>query len=356
MSYLDPVGSLPFDFDNALGIPTPLPMKPTLPGPSPFLGMSGQTADNVATGLLGTLQGLQPINPRLGQGEQFAQALLRSAMGAWASPRVAAAQARKDESTKLHEANLKATEEHRNRLYQAGRDLRSERSRLAEIKAQAEAQASLRTPPKTPEQIRADSEAELLGQYDAKRKSGVPLVAQDRSEDGPGTGLTWKQISAMNALNNQINSNTDVKEFVLRRQGYDQVIAGSRENSAAGDLSVIYGYIRLQDPNAVREGEIRNVEQAQSYLRRYMNLPTKWRTGERLNPEFRKELASSATALYRSQLPNYRRRMDQFKAREIAMGLPPGLVTGDYESAEPEAGDNPGRSWFDANKPPGAAK
>lgn len=167
-------------------------------------------------------------------------------------------------------------------------------------------------------------------------------------QSGPGNELTWKQITGGNTIRQAMNSDPDVKDFVGRRQGYDQLVAGARQNTAGGDLAVIYGYIRLQDPNAVREGEIRNVEQAQSLLRRFTQLPTKWRNGERLNPAFRDELVRDATALYRSQLPNYERAMDMYKWQEAALGLPAGSFVRDFTSASPESA---GSDWFDDNAP-----
>lgn len=346
MAYgLDPVSRLPDLLHEQLGVfpPDPLPMP--APAPRGPFGMSGAMADNISSSLLATLQGMGPIDPRTSGGSQFAQAFLRSALGAVATPRVLAAHQRSEDTKRITEANLRATEEYRKQMSEAARDLR--KYGWEERKRREADEAAARE--KTPDAIRARARASALGEFDAKREAGVPLYTVPKP-DGPNGELTWKQITLMGGLGDDVRQDPDIKEFVLRRQGFKQVEAGASGNDAAGDLAMIYGFVRLQDPNAVKEGEFRNVEEAQGKLRQYTNLPRKWREGNRLTPEFRKELLVRARGIYESQLPAYDAAIQMHTRRARAAGIPPELILRDYTAAPPKTGD-----WFDQNAP-GAKK
>lgn len=133
MSYMDPVNQLPFAVSEGLGVPMPTPERPTLPGPAPGpFGMNPQVADMLAQAIYGSLQGMGPINPHARQADQFGQAFLRSALGAVAAPRVQAMGERKAEQQRIHEANLKATEDYRKQIGEAGKQLREHRFKMQE--------------------------------------------------------------------------------------------------------------------------------------------------------------------------------------------------------------------------------
>lgn len=74
---------------------------------------------------------------------------------------------------------------------------------------------------------------------------------------------------------------------------------GKGEPSAAGDMSLIFSYMKLLDPGStVREGEFANAQNAEGIPGRIMNLYNQARNGERLNPDQRKDFVNRAEQLY----------------------------------------------------------
>ncbi len=74
---------------------------------------------------------------------------------------------------------------------------------------------------------------------------------------------------------------------------------GESDPSAAGDLSLIFNYMKLLDPGSVvREGEFATAQNAAGIPDQAKNLYNRILTGQRLNPEQRKDFVSRAEQLY----------------------------------------------------------
>lgn len=73
------------------------------------------------------------------------------------------------------------------------------------------------------------------------------------------------------------------------------------EDSAVGDLSLIFGYMKMLDPGSVvREGEFATAQNAAGVPERVMNIYNKVASGERLNAGQRKAFKGQAEKLYQS--------------------------------------------------------
>lgn len=96
-------------------------------------------------------------------------------------------------------------------------------------------------------------------------------------------------------LRNEYASRTGTYQDV--KQAFGRVKAS--QESAAGDLSLIFNYMKMLDPgSAVREGEFANAQNAASVPDRIRNMYNKLINGERLNTGQRKMFASQAEALF----------------------------------------------------------
>lgn len=94
------------------------------------------------------------------------------------------------------------------------------------------------------------------------------------------------------------------KEYSDQTKGYQEVKAAysrvlASEDSAVGDLSLIFGYMKMLDPGSVvREGEFATAENAQGVPDRILNIYNRVRTGERLSPSQRSSFKGQAGKLY----------------------------------------------------------
>ncbi len=86
-------------------------------------------------------------------------------------------------------------------------------------------------------------------------------------------------------------------EFTAVRDGYRRVLA--TDKSAAGDLSLIFGFMKMLDPGSVvREAEFANAENTAGVPDRIRNLYNKVLSGERLNVNQRDQFKAQAESLY----------------------------------------------------------
>jgi hypothetical protein len=95
--------------------------------------------------------------------------------------------------------------------------------------------------------------------------------------------------------------NDQTKPYQEVKSAYGRVL--SSEDSAVGDLSLIFGYMKMLDPGSVvREGEFATAQNAAGVPERVMNIYNKVASGERLNKSQREAFKGQAKGLYNSAL------------------------------------------------------
>lgn len=96
------------------------------------------------------------------------------------------------------------------------------------------------------------------------------------------------------------------KEYSDQTKGYQEVKSAygrvkASEDSAVGDLSLIFGYMKMLDPGSVvREGEFATAQNAAGVPERIQNIYNKVISGERLNAGQRKAFKGQAEKLYQT--------------------------------------------------------
>lgn len=87
----------------------------------------------------------------------------------------------------------------------------------------------------------------------------------------------------------------DSKDYVTRLQAYQSIRAAAQNPSAAGDLALIFSYMRMLDPGStVREGEFANAQNAAGVPDQIRNAYNRMVSGERLNPRQRADFVRQA--------------------------------------------------------------
>jgi hypothetical protein len=95
------------------------------------------------------------------------------------------------------------------------------------------------------------------------------------------------------------------KEYSDQTKGYQEVKSAygrvlASQETAAGDLALIFNYMKMLDPGSVvREGEFATAQNAAGVPDRIKNLYNNLNKGERLNPEQRKMFGKQAEALFK---------------------------------------------------------
>lgn len=93
----------------------------------------------------------------------------------------------------------------------------------------------------------------------------------------------------------------ETQNFNVVQEAFRRVDAS--QDTAAGDLSLIFSYMKMLDPGSVvREGEFATAQNAAGVPERVVNLYNNLLTGERLNPNQRNSFRSQANSLFNAAL------------------------------------------------------
>lgn len=146
-----------------------------------------------------------------------------------------------------------------------------------------------------------------------------------------------------------------VKNFSLQTEGITRIVSAAQNPSPAGDLSLIFNFMKVLDPNSVvRESEFSTAEQASAWLQRSeglgMTVPRpvasairRASTGERMSEEQRADFVNTAANIYRGSQEQYENIRQQYAATAAARGFPldQALVDFAYSGDLPSAGTTP---------------
>lgn len=98
--------------------------------------------------------------------------------------------------------------------------------------------------------------------------------------------------------------------------------------TGAGDLSLIYSYVKILDPGSVvREGEIKLSREPTPLLTALMQRYSKAARGELLHPDLRRSYKEAAEQLFKAQLQTYQPVADEYGRLATQLGLDPSSVT-----------------------------
>jgi hypothetical protein len=154
----------------------------------------------------------------------------------------------------------------------------------------------------------------------------------------------------------EFTSQPEVRSFVQQTFALGRVISSAEEPSPAGDLALIFNYMKILDPGSVvREGEFATAQNAGSVDTRVRSLYNRLLEGERLTPVQREDFVSRAIRIYEGAETQYQSIADQYRANAEAAGLPVEQVIPDFtyageipRSVVPETPEGYSRSeWFD---------
>jgi hypothetical protein len=126
------------------------------------------------------------------------------------------------------------------------------------------------------------------------------------------------------------------KEFIDIRNSYSALQAVSANPSAAGDISIVFSFMKMLDPiSVVREGEQATVRNAAGIPDRIRNIYNKALTGEGLAPDQRQDILNQAKTLYDKASEQQERNSKTYINISERSGLDPNLVVPDITLAQP---------------------
>lgn len=142
------------------------------------------------------------------------------------------------------------------------------------------------------------------------------------------------------------------KDFPTTRDSYAKIKATASDTSAAGDLALIFSFMKILDPGSVvREQEFANAQNAAGVPDRVRNLWNQVLSGERLNTNQRSDFLKQAENLYKSQEAAYTKTKSEYEKIANKYGLDPTRIFADAIMSDADFNAN---RLIPAPPPPGS--
>lgn len=149
------------------------------------------------------------------------------------------------------------------------------------------------------------------------------LELEKLTKEATGQVLSDDDKKVFMDIKQRASVDPDIKGFIDIRDAYDRVQASAKDPSAAGDLALIFNYMKVLDPGSVvREGEFANAESSGSVPDRIWKTYNKVLRGERLSTDMRADFLDRAGRLYEPKERNYLQAVEEYKADAAYLGLP----------------------------------
>jgi len=165
-------------------------------------------------------------------------------------------------------------------------------------------------------------------------QNGKPLYQESNKGErkaipGQEGGGAFKQE---NTLRDEYNTLT--KDFRTVQDAFNKINGTS--NTGAGDMSLLYSYVKLLDPGSVvRESEFATAAASGSFGQQIQGAVSRIMSGERLPDSLRASFKAEAKRIYEGQKAGYDNAGKQYSDLARKAGIDPSSVVIPYDTAPP---------------------
>lgn len=183
---------------------------------------------------------------------------------------------------------------------------------------------------KFPQTIQAPPGVKVMGQSGRVVKTSPQGVGFIEGKPPVIGALTADQLRA--------DYEAATKPFITVRDAHLRIEATSEgEPSPAGDLALIFSYMRVLDPDStVREGEFATAQNTAGVPDQIRNLYNKLISGERLNPNQRQDFLRRSRQLFLKAQDQHKQTVNEFKRISSKVGIDPDIVIRDVTVSDQE--------------------
>jgi hypothetical protein len=186
---------------------------------------------------------------------------------------------------------------------------------------------------KTPESIRV-LEARAAQLYEPGSDEFKNFIARG----GPVNEVAPQDVYAESeAMRKEFNSLKPVQDFALQSSAYGRLAASAADPSPAGDLALIFNYMKVLDPGStVREGEAASIRNAGNVPQRVIAQYNSLFSGEgSLSEEQRADVLNRAGSLYNAAESSFDKVFTRYSGIAERRNLPIEDVLIDYRYTQP---------------------
>jgi len=162
-------------------------------------------------------------------------------------------------------------------------------------------------------------------QVPAPGTTAAPQLAPGITQLIPGQGKGFANEAELRK-----EFTAQAKPFIEIGQAYQKIESAALNPSPAGDISLIFGFMKILDPGSVvREGEFATAANAGGINDRIRTMYNKALTGERLDEKIRADFLAQSRNLIESQRTVSQDLIDRFSTTASQYNLDPSRVTFD---------------------------
>lgn len=154
-------------------------------------------------------------------------------------------------------------------------------------------------------------------------KDGKPVSVRS-----PSDGAAKSDRKSEADLRKEFSQRPEVKEFRDVQTSYRQIASlAEQPATAAGDLSLIFSYMKMLDPGSVvREGEFATAQNAAGIPDQVRNLYNRGLNGQRLNANQRQQFLNTARGIYETRSRRHSEIANEYRGYAREYGLEPDRI------------------------------
>jgi hypothetical protein len=166
-----------------------------------------------------------------------------------------------------------------------------------------------------------------------KESTSRELDIKDKEATAKKAGEVGKLATDLRKERSDLPTTKDTQKVSA---AYNRIQSAAKDPSAAGDMALIFNYMKMLDPGStVREGEFLTAQQAAGLPTRIVNEYHRLVKGERLAPEQRKDFLGKAAGQYQAQLDLQNQADQTFVTLAERSGIDPKDVIVDFQATKP---------------------
>ena len=137
--------------------------------------------------------------------------------------------------------------------------------------------------------------------FDSENNSWVNPSELGLNLPSEGEGERLKtEFAQTQGLRNELANNLNYNNYKESQTQFSKIKTSASVDSAAGDMSLIFAYMKMLDPTSVvREGEQATAENARGVTDGIMNMYNKAVSGEKMTPNQRADFVNTARKLFK---------------------------------------------------------
>ncbi len=252
--------------------------------------------------------------------------------------------------------------------------LLSNKKTQGEIDKETQAQQQRQRLPNTPlgpgqpslQDLGTLAPAQLGQTLEARAKPDDPLLEERRNllnaqavragrEPASGGISPYQQFNEAARMRTEFQNQS--APFQKVRDSFNRIQASATNPSPAGDLSMVYNYMKMLDPGSVvRESEFASAAAAKPMLERlglsWDAVGSVW-SGKKLTPGQRQDFLNRANQLYQTEAKQHEQRVNETRRMATGFGVNPDLIISNM-GAQPAPAAPAGQGGYSGGAPSGS--